>query len=113
MVGGILIQNEKLPLLDFDFSHQRSALSLLEDDTSGYHFVLVKTITTKSPYRSYAILSHGQPQLREIGADELKALPRITDHRYIAQFVDLPSKMDKQSIVILNLPQFEQELSMS
>lgn len=110
LVGCILIQNEKLPLLNFDFESRDQALPKGEE-TSNYHFVLVQTISTRSPYRSYAVLARGMPQIFELNEQELSQV-KEGDHRYIAQYVQFP-QAPSAPIMILNLEALESELSMN
>lgn len=106
VVGGVFIQNAKLPLLDFAFTPHP------DDLEGGWHLVLAQTITTQSSYRTYAILSRGEPQLLELTAEEIRTL-KAGDHRYIAQYVSIPYIAEERPVIVLNLEQLEQELSMS
>ena len=106
VVGGVFIQNAKLPLLDFAFSPSP------DDSESGWYLVLAQTITTQSSYRTYAIVSHGEPRLLELSPEEITTL-KAGDHRYIAQYVSIPYMPAENPVIVLDLEQLEQELSMS
>ena len=111
VIGGVLINNEKLPILDFDFGEPLPRRDSV--DNSGNHLIMVKTISTQSAYRSYAILSHGEPLLREISSESLERLPK-EGHPYVAQYVALENSEGlSREVVILNLSHLEQNLSMS
>lgn len=111
VIGGVLIQNEKIPLLNFNF--QEFPVDIEDVDTSGFHFILVKTISTQSAYRKYAILSHGEPQLRDITQEDLQTIAPQKNHRYISQYVSLQNSTIDKPIVILNLDELEKEIMMS
>ena len=111
VIGGVLINNEKLPILDFDFGSPLPKRDTV--DNSSNHLIMVKTTTTQSAYRSYAILSHGEPLLREISSESLEKVPK-EGHPYVAQYVTLENSEGlSREIVILNLSQLEKDLSMS
>lgn len=108
VLGGLLIQNEKVPLVDFNFAKVRSA----EIDTAGFRLILVSTITEEARYSRYAILSHGEPELYRLREDTLAVVPAAKNHRYIAQSVKIGDRADPLPYVILDLPLFETELHM-
>ena len=113
VIGGVLINNDKLPVLDFDFEQRQPAgTEFPAGDSNGYHFIIVKATTTLSPYRHHAILSHGEPLLREVHSSSLQKLPK-EGHHYIAQYVALDSDDIHREIIILDLTALEKELQMS
>ena len=59
VLGGLLIQNEKVPLVDFNFGNSAAG----EVDSAGFRLILVSTISEESRYSRYAILAHGEPEL--------------------------------------------------
>lgn len=108
VLGGLLIQNEKVPLVDFNFAKVRS-----EDmDTAGYRLILVSTITEEARYSRYAVLSHGEPELYRLREEALELVPTAKNHRYITQSVTIRDRADAGNFVILDLPLFETELHM-
>lgn len=108
VLGGLLIQNEKVPLVDFNFGKVRHE----EVDTAGFRLVLVSTITEEARYSRYAILAHGEPELHRLREDKLAVVPTVKNHRYIAQSVTISDRADPEAYVILDLPLFETELHM-
>lgn len=104
VVGNILIQNEKMPVLDFEFNTRP------EEYDGTYRIVLVSTITNQSAFRRYAVISSGEPELMSINRNQLV---KVSDgnHRFIAQYVSIHGQQSKR-IALLDLPLFEAELKM-
>lgn len=102
--GSILVQNEKMPVLDFDFDG-------VENTYDGvYRILLVSTITNHSMFRRYAVISYGEPELLNIREEDIRLLKR-GHHRFIAQQVAVEGHEDK-SVYLPDLPLFETELRM-
>ena len=108
VLGGLLIQNEKVPLVDFNFGKVRTD----DIDTASFRLILVSTITEEARYSRYAILSHGEPELYHLREEMLEVVPTIKNHRYITQSVKIRDRADSGNFVILDLPLFETELHM-
>lgn len=106
--GGLLIQNEKVPLVDFNFINQASD----RGDTAGFRLILISTITEEARYSRYAVLAHGEPELYHLHEDELEIAPATKNHRYIAQSVKIRGREDNTTYIIPDLPLFETELHM-
>ena len=60
----------------------------------------------------YAILAHGQPQIANIGANDLTSLGKGS-HRYISRYVSFSGYDSDKHIILPNLPALEAELTMS
>lgn len=110
VIGGLLVQNDKLPLLDFSF-HTRNNNDYERGDSTD-RIVLVSALSTKSRFRRFAILSHGAPETLTIKPNDIKTLA-AGNHRYIAQYVSLADRKENKQIAIPNLPILETELVMS
>lgn len=110
VIGGLLIQNDKLPLLDFSFHPQKD--SDHEKGNSADRIVLVSALSTKSRFRRFAILSHGAPETLTVSQGDIKTIAK-GNHRYIAQYVSLAEQDKSRKIAIPNLPILETELVMS
>lgn len=108
VMGGLLIQNEKVPLVDFNFDKVCSE----DADTTAFRLILVATITDKARYSRYAVLSHGEPALHRLREDTIEVVPVAKNHRYIAQSVKIRDRGDTEPYLILDLPLFETELHM-
>ena len=108
VLGGLLIQNEKVPLVDFNFGKVRTD----DIDTASFRLILVSTITEEARYSRYAILSHGEPELYQLREEMLEVVPTVKNHRYITQSVKIRDRVDSGNFVILDLPLFETELHM-
>lgn len=104
VVGSMLVQNEKMPVLEFNFNH-------VENTYDGvYRILLVSTITNHSMYRRYAVISCGEPELLNIHEEDIQTV-QTGHHRFIAQQVSIVGHEDK-TIYLLDLPAFETELRM-
>ena len=104
VVGSMLVQNEKMPVLDFDFAGT-------EDSYDGvYRILLVSTITNQSMYRRYAVISYGEPELLNIHEEDIQTL-KGGHHRFIPQQVAIVGHENK-TIFLPDLPLFESELRM-
>lgn len=104
VVGSMLVQNEKMPVLDFRFAPR-------ETEYEGiYRIVLVSTITNQSSFRRYAIISSGEPELTQIREEDIQKLSD-GNHPYVHQYVQIAGQEEKH-IALLNLPLFEAELRM-
>ncbi|MDO4776615.1 MAG: hypothetical protein Q4A06_04060 [Cardiobacteriaceae bacterium] len=108
VLGGLLIQNEKVPLLDFNFGHSAAS----EVDSAGFRLILVSTISEESRYSRYAILAHGEPELYLLREEDVDVVPSPRNHRYIAQSVTIRSRGGQETYIIPDLPLFETELHM-
>lgn len=108
VLGGLLIQNEKVPLLDFNFSSNPAR----EVDSAGFRLILVSTISEESRYSRYAVLAHGEPELYRLREEDLEVVPSPKNHRYIAQSVTIRSRGGQETYIIPDLPLFETELHM-
>lgn len=105
VTGSMLVQNEKMPVLDFDFDG-------LENVYDGvYRILLVSTITNHSMYRRYAVISYGEPELLSIREEDIQTVKRVGHHRFIAQQVSIEGHENK-TIYLPDLPLFETELRM-
>ena len=110
VIGGLLIQNDKIPLVDY-FSNKPLA-ELKDEDRSNYRVILVNAVNPQGRYRQYAILAHGQPQIANIGENDLTSLGKGS-HRYIARYVSFSGYDSDKHIILPNLPALEAELTMS
>ena len=110
IIGGLLVQNDKIPLLDF-FSHKPLA-ERKEEDRSNYRTVLVNAVNPQGRYRQYAILAHCEPLIMNAGEDDIKSIGKGS-HRYITRYVSLAGHDDGKRIVLPNLMALEAELTMS
>ena len=108
VLGGLLIQNEKVPLVDFNFGNSAAG----EVDSAGFRLILVSTISEESRYSRYAILAHGEPELYHLREEDLEVVPSPKNHRYIAQSVTIHGKGGGGIFIIPDLPLFETELHM-
>lgn len=108
VLGGLLIQNEKVPLVDFNFGNHATG----EADSAGFRLILVSTISEESRYSRYAILAHGEPELYRLREEDLEVVPSAKNHRYIAQSVTIRSRGGQDTYIIPDLPLFETELHM-
>lgn len=104
VVGSMLVQNEKMPVLNFVFTSKEVPYE------ETYRIILVSTITNKSSYRRYAVISYGEPILIKVNEKEITKLSD-SNHRFIAQYVSIANQSDKK-IALLDLPLFEAELRM-
>ena len=110
IIGGLLVQNDKIPLLDF-FSHKPLA-ERKEEDRSNYRVILVNAVNPQGRYRQYAILAHGEPLIMNASEDDIRPLGKGS-HRYISRYVTLAGHEDGKRIVLPNLMALEAELTMS
>lgn len=108
VLGGLLIQNEKVPLVDFNFAN----IDASNADTAGFRLLLVSTISEESRYSRYAILAHGEPELHRLREDDIDVVSAAKNHRYIARSVTIRSLGGQTTYVIPDLPLFETELHM-
>ncbi|MDO4642296.1 MAG: hypothetical protein Q4A74_00470 [Cardiobacteriaceae bacterium] len=108
VIGGLLIQSDKLPLLDL-FADEKSAQ---KDGRSSFRVVLISAISTQSRFRQYAILSHGEPLIMNAAEEDIKSLGK-GNHRYASRYVSLAGHDDGKRIILPNLMALEAELTMS
>ena len=108
VIGGLLIGTDKLPLLDLFTTEAESQ----EEDRNSFRVVLVSAVTSQSPFMQYAILAHGQPQIANIGENDLTSLGKGS-HRYIARYVSFSGYDSDKHIILPTLPALEAELTMS
>lgn len=104
VIGSMLIQSEKIPVLDFQFKSAESAYE------GTLRLIVIETITTDTPYRRYAVKSYGEPELFTLQEEALQAVG-AHPHRYCAQVVQIAGR-EAREILLLNLPRFEKELKM-
>lgn len=105
--GGLLIMNEKIPLLDFNFTQ-----AYANTDEGLYRLVLVSTLTDSSQYNRYVILAHDEPKKMKVKEEHLHELDSTgVLHRYIAMQLSITGSALKP-IYLLNLPLIETELRM-
>ena len=83
-----------------------------EEDRNSFRVVLVSAVTSQSPFMQYAILAHGQPQIANIGENDLTSLGKGS-HRYISRYVSFSGYDSDKHIILPNLPALEAELTMS
>lgn len=108
VLGGLLIQNEKVPLVDFNFDKTDTEAA----DTASFRLILVSTISEDTRYSRYAILAHGEPELYRLREEAVEVVPTAKNHRYIAQSVKIRDHADAGPFILLDLPLFETELHM-
>ncbi len=102
VIGSIIVQNEKMPVLDFNFSASK-------DEYDGvFRILLISTITEQAICRRYAVLSYGEPEIINISDELIKTVSK-GEHRYVAQHVAIDDHEDKE-IYLLDLPFFEVDL---
>lgn len=77
VVGSMLVQNEKMPVVDFLFTPRETPYEEI------YRIVLVSTITNQSSYYRYAMISYGEPELITLGEEHLHYTGE-TDHRFLS-----------------------------
>lgn len=104
IVGSMLVQNEKMPVLDFDFEETENTYD------GVYRILLVSTITNQSMYRRYAVISYGEPELLTLQEEDIRSIKR-GHHRFIAQQVAIEGH-EQKTIYLPDLPLFESELRM-
>ncbi|WP_298642248.1 hypothetical protein [uncultured Cardiobacterium sp.] len=108
VIGGLLIGTDKLPLLDL-FT---TAAEQKDEDRNSFRVVLVSSVTTASPFIQYAILAHGQPQIANIGENDITSLGKGS-HRYIRRYIALAGYDSDKHLILPDLPALEAELTMS
>lgn len=103
LAGAMLLQNEKIPVYDFQFENQGVGYDGL------FKTVIISTVkNTQFPH--YAIVSYGDPIIVIIEREQIRTLNPGT-HKYIAQNVAIIGH-EKRKIAILDLPVFEDNLTL-
>lgn len=105
VVGSLLVENEKVPVLDFVFTAREKPYE------GGYRMVLVKTITNQSIFHRYALVSYGEPEIIHIGDAQLQKLTG-NYHPLVAQCLALEGR-DGMRAMVLDLPEFESGLNIT
>lgn len=104
VIGSMIVQNEKMPVIDFHFSDSET------DYDGAYRMLLVSAITNKTTYHRYAVISYGDPEMLTVEESNITQIGE-SNHRYIAQYVSIVGQENKR-IILLDIPLFEAELTM-
>lgn len=104
VVGSMLVNNEKMPVVDFIFTPR------MEPYEGNQRIVLVSTISSDVGFLRYSIVSYGEPITQTINESGL-VTKQIGGHRFIAQYANIIG-YEQTPAVILDLPKFESELKM-
>ena len=102
VVGSLLVENEKMPVLDFVFTARERPYE------GSYRLVLVATITNQSLFRTYALVSYGVPKILQLGDEQLQKQEGAY-HRFVVHCLTIDGE-DGAPAVVLDLPKFESEL---
>ncbi len=102
VVGSLLVENEKMPVLDFVFTARELPYE------GSYRLVLVATITNQSLFRTYALVSYGAPKILQLGDEQLQKRESAY-HRFVVHCLAIDGE-DGVPAVVLDLPKFESEL---
>ena len=103
VAGAMLVQNEKLPVLNFTFEKS-------EKNYDGLlRIVLISTIKNLK-LQHYAIVSYGEPKKVSVSEGRVRS-DGPGDHPYISQYI-IVNEHEQKRIAILDLPKFEDDLRM-
>lgn len=102
VVGGFLLQNEKIPVLDFVFTPRQEAY------TGTLHLALIATVTEKANFPYFAMISHGRPVMSSLFEEQIKKRDG-KPHHLIADYVTITDYTSRKD-AILDLPALESGL---
>lgn len=106
VVGSMLLENEKIPVVDFEFSTRKTPV-----DENNRRLVLISTITSAAAFHRYALISYGQPRLIQLAEAQLHLTEHEAKSNLIADFISLTGR-EETELAILDIPAFEAQLKM-
>lgn len=108
LIGSLIYNNEKVPVIDMSVVFDNQATPLSEID-GRRRIVILSCLTKPGEFSSYALLSHEAPRFLELSASDLRET--ITDvPRLFYSHVKLSEQNTLQSLYVPDLVALESEL---
>lgn len=110
VLGGIVLANEKIPLLDFS---DENADNIPPHDTEKSRLVLLSSITSDCIFERYAVIAYDEP--KKIALNKEADIENVDENQSLDNYFVSEVKINKvsyQPIYLPNLLLIEKELKM-